>query len=72
MDPVVLALIVLALVMGGVGYWLGQRPVAEWRDRHAQRDAEAKEIDEKFRRAVIDLENATVRADRADGVGAAA
>ncbi len=68
MDPVVLALIVLALVMGGLGYWLGQRPVAEWRDRHAQRDTEAKELDEKFRKAVIDLENATVRAERVDGL----
>ncbi|MGB3797555.1 MAG: DNA recombination protein RmuC, partial [Alteraurantiacibacter sp.] len=70
MDPIVLALMVLALVLGGVGYWLGQRPVAEWRDRHAQRDTEAKELDEKFRRAVIDLENATVRAERVDGLAA--
>ncbi len=68
MDPVVLVLIVLALVMGGLGYWLGQRPVADWRDRHARRDTEARELDEKFRKAVIDLENATVRAERVDGL----
>ncbi len=79
MDPVVLALIVLALVLGGLGYWLGQRPVAElrerytandteWRERHAARDAEARALDEKFRQAVVDLENASVRAQRADGL----
>lgn len=68
MDPVVLALIILALMMGGLGYWLGQRPVADWRDRHARRDTEARELDEKFRKAVIDLENATVRAERVDGL----
>jgi len=69
MDPLVIALIVLALVLGGVGYWIGARPVAEWRARHEQRDAEAKELDEKFRKAIIDLENATVRAERADDLG---
>ncbi|WP_338240639.1 DNA recombination protein RmuC [Aurantiacibacter hainanensis] len=68
MDPIVVALIVLALVMGGLGYWIGQRPVAEWRERHAARDAEAKDLDERFRKAVVELENATVRADRADGL----
>jgi DNA recombination protein RmuC len=68
MDPVVLALIVLALVLGGVGYWIGARPVADWSARYEARDAEAKELEEKFRRAIIDLENAAVRAERADGL----
>lgn len=60
-------LILFALVLGcGLGWYFGSRPVADWRDRHASRDAEARDLDEKFRRAVIDLENASVRAGRAD------
>lgn len=79
MDPVVLALIVLALVLGGLGYWLGQRPVAElrerytandteWRERHAARDAEAKALDEKLRDMVRDLASESERARRADAL----
>lgn len=69
MDPIFVVLLVgVALVTGAIGYVLGSRPVADWRSRHAERDAEAKDLDEKFRKAVIDLENATVRAQRADGL----
>ena len=66
MDPLVIVLIVLIAVAGIGGYFLGGRPVADWKARHAERDAEAKDLDEKFRKAIVDLENATVRADRAD------
>ncbi len=65
---VIFALVVVALTTGAIGYFLGTRPVADWRERHAERDAAARDLDEKFRRAVIDLENATVRAQRADGL----
>lgn len=69
MDPIILVLlVVVAIAAGAIGYFLGARPVADWRARHAERDAEAKELDEKFRKAVVDLENATVRAQRADGL----
>ncbi len=54
------------LIIGGLaGWFFGSRPVADWRARHAERDAEAKALDENFRKAIVDLENATVRADRA-------
>lgn len=68
MDPIVVALLVLALVLGGLGYWIGQRPVTEWRDRYGARDAEAKELDGKLRDMVRDLAAESERAKRADGL----
>jgi DNA recombination protein RmuC len=62
-----LAVVFLALLIGaGFGWFLGSRPVAEWKSRHGERDSEARELDEKFRRAIVELENASVRAARAD------
>ncbi|MBU1253228.1 DNA recombination protein RmuC [Qipengyuania sp. DY56-A-20] len=56
-----------ALVIGtALGWYFGSRPVAEWRTRHGERDREARDLDEKFRKAIVELENATVRAARAD------
>ena len=49
-----------------LGWFLGGRPVTEWRERHAQRDAEARDLDEKFRRAITELAGASERAKRAD------
>ena len=71
MDPTVLA--IAAIVLGlALGYFLGHRsgaaPVRDWQARHGERDAEARELDEKFRRAIVELENATVRAERADAL----
>nr|WP_137676230.1 DNA recombination protein RmuC [Parerythrobacter lutipelagi] len=68
MDPMLIILVALfgGLIIGGLaGWFFGSRPVADWRARHAERDAEAKALDENFRKAIVDLENATVRADRA-------
>ena len=63
----------VALLGGiGVGWFLGHKagsgPVNDWKARHAERDTEARELDEKFRRAIVDLENASVRAERADAL----
>lgn len=74
MDLVILALVVLAfgLAVGiGLGWFFGSRPVAEWRARHEQRDGEARELDEKFRRAIAELgdsriELATLKANEAN------
>ncbi len=65
--------IIVALVLGlGLGWFFGHKsgsgPVADWKARHAERDGEARALDEKFRRAIVDLENATVRAERADAL----
>ncbi|WP_271077396.1 DNA recombination protein RmuC [Aurantiacibacter sp. MUD61] len=68
-EYIVLISVTIALVIGaGLGWFFGSRPVADWKARHAERDAEAKALDEKFRKAIVDLENATVRAERADGL----
>ena len=67
METFSLAVVFLALLIGaGFGWFLGSRPVAEWKSRHGERDSEARELDEKFRRAIVELENASVRAARAD------
>ena len=71
MDSPLLVIVVLlvGLVFGASGGWFaGSRPVAEWRARHAARDAEARELDEKFRRAIVELEGASVRAAHAEGL----
>ncbi len=71
MDMTVLIVAVIALLLGvALGWFAGSRPVADWKARHAERDGEAKELDEKFRRAIVELENATVRAGRADALDA--
>ncbi|WP_128892103.1 DNA recombination protein RmuC [Erythrobacter sp. HKB08] len=67
MDAVSIALIFVALLVGaGIGWFVGSRPAADWKSRFEGRDGEAKELDEKFRKAIVDLENASVRAERAD------
>ena len=71
MDMTVLIVAVAALLIGvALGWFAGSRPVADWKARHGERDTEAKELDEKFRRAIVELENATVRAARADTLDA--
>lgn len=69
MDMTVLIVAVVALLIGvALGWFAGSRPAADWKARHGERDAEARELDEKFRRAIVELENATVRATRADAL----
>lgn len=73
MDPQILSFFTLLLGLaagGALGWFLGIRPVAEWRERFAARDLDARELDEKFRRAIVDLEGASVRAQRADDLAA--
>jgi DNA recombination protein RmuC len=69
MEMAVIAIVAL-LAGAGLGWFLGSRPVAEWKARHGERDVEARETEEKFRKAIVDLENATVRAGRADALDA--
>ena len=66
MDMLALVLVIVALAAGaGLGWFFGSRPVAEWRTRHSERDAEAKALDEKFRAAIADLATMSERAERA-------
>ena len=60
--------VVVALIFGALGWWLGSRPLAEWRARFAARDGEARALEEKFRRAIAELAGAEERAERADGL----
>jgi len=67
MDLLAVLLIVVALLIGlALGWIAGGRPAGEWKQRHADRDAEARELDAKFLRAFADLEAARERAGRAD------
>jgi len=60
-----------ALLIGlGIGWLVWARGLADWKARHDARDLAANALDEKFRRAIVELENATVRAERADGLAA--
>ena len=53
---------------GAAGWFVGSRPVAEWRARHSERDAEAKELSEKVSRMAPELATMSDRAARADGL----
>ena len=69
MDPQLLSFVTLVLGLAtgvALGWFLGNRPVAEWRERFAARDLDAKDLDEKFRRAIVELAGASERAARAD------
>ncbi|MCK9543503.1 MAG: DNA recombination protein RmuC, partial [Novosphingobium sp.] len=71
MDATSLSL--LALVIGlavgiGLGWFLGARPVADWKQRFLVRDGEARELDERFKAAIRDLATASARAEQADGL----
>jgi len=72
-DSQILSFFTLLLGLGAgavLGWFLGSRPAAEWKARFATRDLDARELDEKFRRAIVDLEGASVRAQRADELAA--
>ena len=62
---VLIALVLGMLVVGtALGWFFGSRPAADLRERLSSRDAEAKELDEKFRRAITEL--ATLSANAAN------
>jgi DNA recombination protein RmuC len=68
---VTLLLAIVSCVGGGALGWLaGVRPVRDWRERFELRDREARELDEKFRRAITELAGASERAARADALSA--
>jgi len=64
--------VIFALVVGlGLGWFFGQRPVADGLARLAERDKAFAELDERFRRAITDLAGASERAVRADDLARA-
>lgn len=71
MDSIfsIVLILVFGLAIGGaVGWFVGSRPVAEWRQRHAERDAEAKEMSDKVSRMAPELATMSDRAARADAL----
>jgi DNA recombination protein RmuC len=61
MDVIAVSLVILALVLGVLaGFFLGSRPIAEWKARHSQRDGEAREHEAAFRRAIAELGEARI------------
>jgi DNA recombination protein RmuC len=77
--PVIVCLLGLALGLA-LGWWLGARAVAEMRERMATReaeltarfdvrDAEARGLDDKFRRAISELATMSEKAAQAEGQG---
>lgn len=71
MDSTVLTLIVLLVGLvfgGGAGWYFGSRPVADWRTRFEERDAEAKDAVEKVSRMAPELATMSDRAARADAL----
>ena len=67
MDAAALIFVIVAALAGGaLGWFAGSRPAADWKARHAQRDAEAKDADARYLRAFADLEAARERAGRVD------
>ncbi|WP_108786719.1 DNA recombination protein RmuC [Erythrobacter sp. Alg231-14] len=69
-NPILLIIaLVLGLALGGGAAWFfASRPVSELREQFAERDAEAKELDGKFRSAITELATMSERAARADGL----
>ncbi|MFZ1744199.1 MAG: DNA recombination protein RmuC [Pontixanthobacter sp.] len=71
MDPTLLTILTLILGLilgGGIGWFVGSRPVADLRQRFAERDAEAREAGEKISRMAPELATMSDRAARADGL----
>lgn len=73
MDSAALIITLIVGLAAGLfaGWFFGSRPAAEWRARHNARDAEARDLDEKFRRAITELATASERASRSDALAQA-
>ena len=62
-------MLLLGLFAGaGLGWFFGSRPIAEWKQRWLVRDGEARDLDEKFRRAITELAGATEPASHAEAL----
>ena len=71
MDPTLLALAALILGLAGgfaAGWWVATRPLAEWRNRHAEQEGQCRELNERLARMVPELATMSERAARADAL----
>lgn len=61
MDLLAAVLLIVAIIAGlALGWFLGSRPVADWKARHADRDAAAKEHEAQFKQAIAELGQARI------------
>ncbi|WP_239804507.1 DNA recombination protein RmuC [Croceicoccus hydrothermalis] len=66
MEPFATLIVILATLAGlALGYFLGSRPVAEWRSRHGEAETKSRETEDAYRRAISELATMSDRADRA-------
>lgn len=71
MDILATAIIVVALLVAlGLGWFLGSRPVTEWRARHGERESECKTLTDRLAAMVPELATMSERAARADALAA--
>jgi len=71
MDAFALVLLLAALLVGlAAGWFLGARPIAEWRTRHGEKDGECRSLMEKLSRMAPELATMSERAERADTLAA--
>ncbi|MEW4448527.1 DNA recombination protein RmuC [Qipengyuania sp. JC766] len=68
MDLNLIYILIALLVGGGLGWFAGSRPVADWKTRHKERDAEARDLAEKLSRMTPELATMSDRAARADAL----
>lgn len=72
MEPLAIIFVLIAVVLGaGLGWFLGSRPVADWRARHAEVEAGVKEQAERLSRMTAELATMSERAQRADALAVA-
>ncbi|MES2303314.1 MAG: DNA recombination protein RmuC [Pseudomonadota bacterium] len=71
MDTALILVVILVLLAGiGLGWFLGSRPVAEWRARHDARDADAKAHEGTVKAMTVDLAGMSERVRAMDALAA--
>jgi DNA recombination protein RmuC len=69
MDAIAIVSIFAALALGVLaGWFLGSRPVADWKSRHGEREGECRALTEKLSAIVPELATMSERAARADAL----
>jgi DNA recombination protein RmuC len=60
-DPLAVVIVIVALLAGlAAGWFLGSRPVADWKARHGERDQAAREHEGQFKQAIAELGQARI------------
>ncbi|MDT0575575.1 DNA recombination protein RmuC [Croceicoccus sp. F390] len=66
MDLIIAIIIIAALLIGAAaGWFVGAKSSAAWRDRHAEAETRARDLDDRFRAAIGELATMSERAARA-------